>query len=181
MGPNPARQSTRYSAVCIFPGCRTWLLQLQRSLWGHAGASVLWCGLSMVLSCLKGWLCGTLSGSNRCSHLPEPAGPSIRTQALCCILSVGAEQILVQGLLDPCDKVIGIHEQMYLLLFLPLAFCKSSITLLCHTALQICFQNAAFFLQRSFPVLSKISQSPRLCSWQSLQHVYNALHNLAMR
>lgn len=65
--------------------------------------------------------------------------------------------IRLKSLFPPARACRYQHQD---LLFLPLAFCKSSITLLCHPALQICFQKAAFFLQRSFPVLSKISQSP---------------------
>lgn len=184
MGPNPARQSTGCSAVCIFfPRC--WLQDMaapapERTLGPCRSSSPVMCPKQgqLLPERTTVWdfirLKSLFLPARACRSQHQDTGP-------CCVLSAGDVTILVKGLLGLCDTFIGVHEQMYLLLFLPLAFCKSSITLLCHAALQICFQKAAFFLQRSFPVLSKISQSPWLCSWQSLQHVYNTLHNLAKR
>lgn len=59
----------------------------------------------------------------------EPAGPGICVQEPCCVLSVGAEQILFQGLLDLYDKATGIQEHIYLRLFFPQHFAKAILHL----------------------------------------------------
>lgn len=68
----------------------------------------------------------------------EPAGPGICVQEPCCVLSVGAEQVLFQGLLGLYDKATGIQEHIYLLLFFPQHFAKAVlhlwVTLPCKSA-----------------------------------------------
>lgn len=165
-------------------GCR---ISLRQAL-GHSGASVLQHVLSMVLSWPKWWwfwcyirLQSLLPPTG--AQSPQVSASARRRPAVSCHWVLSRD--CFRNFLAPLIKLQIIRSEVprtaFFAPFLPPTICKSSITPLCHAALQIRFQNTAFFLQRAFPVLSEISHSPWLCSWQSLQHVYNTLHNLAMR
>jgi len=59
----------------------------------------------------------------------ELTGLGVCTQEPCCVLSVGAEQILFRGCLGLYDKATGIQEHIYLLLFYPQHFQKAVLHL----------------------------------------------------
>lgn len=139
-GPSPSLWG-RQQSTSVLPGALRALPDPKRDL--CPSGTVQWCQgcirLQSLLQLLEHRVLWGLASARRS----------------CAAMSVGAEQTPPRGPLGFYDKATVIHKYIFvLLLFLQHSYCPP----LCHTALQVCFQKAAFLLLKALPVLSKISE-----------------------